>query len=141
MKTLLERISASADELRLSRATNSVEMAAEASRSRISRYKSQLLSKLNELENRLDFGSTSTTDLLSSLKDFNSVEWSKKLHDDLIPDIFNEYQRLEARIRLHNALFPNHAVPDIDSLTSIELCKIIMGKEEKSPTPLVKKGK
>lgn len=87
MKTLLERISASADELRLSRATNSVEMAAEASRSRISRYKSQLLSKLNELENRLDFGSTSTTDLLSSLKDFNSVEWSKKLHDDLIPDI------------------------------------------------------
>lgn len=142
MKTLLERITANADELRLARATNSVEMAAEASRAQIAKWRSTFLSRLNDLENLLDLGDTSTTDIAHTLKDFNPEKWAEKIHEDIIPDIMTRYERLQARIRFHNALFPNHIIPETDSVIhSSEICKIIMGITEEKKSPVVKKVK
>ena len=128
MKTLLERVTAGADELRQQRARNSVEMAAESSRSEIAKYKNDLLNGLNKIENLLDLGETSTTSIAENLKDFNPTKWAEELYGRTLVNIIESVQNINIRIKIHNSLFPEHAVDEINGKTfSSDIIEFIVG--------------
>lgn len=126
MKSLLERISANADELRKERAKLVASSAVAASTSRLLSVKQDLLEKLSNIEYLLDLGATSTTDIGTHLRSFNAVDWAENLYGDnglngLIATIIN----LNARIRVHNALFPTDTIEELDE-TSSEILKTML---------------
>lgn len=67
MKSLFEKISQSSDDLRTCRVKNAVDILANANQSFIMKKRSELLAFVNRLENRLDLGATSTTDIATNL--------------------------------------------------------------------------
>lgn len=135
MKSLFERINVGADELREGRVKTASEMLANSSYSYISARKSELLAEINELESHLDLGATSTTDIASTVKDINHNKWVSRLYDPedgFIIHILTRHERLCARIRTHNSLFPDLKIEEPDLGMCGGLLGIIVGKEEKS---------
>lgn len=114
MKSLFERISANTDELRIVRVKNAVELAADASFAEILKYRREFLERVNKLEQCLDLGQTSTTDIASNLQKFNPTEWASNLHE-LIGEISARAEKINCRVRIHNSLFPENTIDLINS--------------------------
>lgn len=144
MKSLFERINVNANELREGRTRTASEMLANSSYSYIATLKSNFLSYLNKLETHLDLGATSTTDIASNLKNIDAESWVEKLYnkstDGSAIDIYERYNLINVRIRVHNALFPDLKIEEIDLGLCGGLLGIIVGKslpeekEDKDPT-------
>lgn len=122
MKSLFEKISQSSDDLRTCRVKNSVDMLANANQSFIMKKRSELLATVNRLENRLDLGATSTTDIATNLLNVSTEDWVSEV-DKLVMDVVDRIRNLDVRIKLHNSLFPNNPIEPIsaeeDSVLSI----------------------
>lgn len=124
MKSLFERISVNADELRIVRVKNAVELASDASFAEILKYKQTLLIKMNELEQSLDLGQTSTTDIATNLKNFEPEIWAERIHKS-IGDIYERAEIINCRIKIHNILFPNKQIELINSRNYDGIASII----------------
>lgn len=124
MKSLFEKISQSSDDLRTCRVKNSVDMLANANQSFIMKKRSELLAFVNKLENRLDLGATSTTDIATNLLNVSTEDWVSEV-DRLVMEAVDRIRNLDVRIKLHNSLFPNDPIEPIsveeDSVLSIIL--------------------
>lgn len=119
MKSLLERISANADELRQERAKLAVGSAVAASTSRLLSTKQNVLKKLSKVEHLLDLGATSTTDIGTHLHEFDAEKWANQLYGEGgLFDLVNEVTNLNARIKIHNMLFPLNTIEELNGASS-----------------------
>lgn len=86
--------------------------------------RSILLAYVNNLENRLDLGATSTTDIATNLLNVSTEDWVSEV-DKLVMNVVDRIRNLDVRIKLHNSLFPNNPIEPIsaeeDSVLSIIL--------------------
>lgn len=141
MKSLFEKISQSSDDLRTCRVKNAVDMLANANQSFIMKKRSELLEHINILENKLDLGATSTTDIATNLLNVSTENWVSKV-DEIVIDIAERIRNLNVRIELHNSLFPNNPIEPISAEEDSVLSVILGGMgcvQVRKSTPSEKK--
>lgn len=131
MKSLLERISASADELRMVRVKAAVDSAASASMAQLLRNKQNILSYVSDIESLLDLGATSTTDIATNLRGFNATEWTEKLHESL-NKVFEKIVIFNAKVAVHNALFPSNQIDELTESNIGGICSLMLSKKEEN---------
>lgn len=109
LRNFKDIIGASAEALRETRVKNKVRDTAYASKSKIETAKQNFRDLQSKIEDHMDLGITSTTDIASNLKNFEPGPWCDKMYE-----MVNELALMSAELRImvnvHNQLFPDERV-------------------------------
>lgn len=117
LRNFKDIIGASAEALRETRVKNKVRDTAYASKSKIETAKQAFRDLQSKIEDHMDLGITSTTDIASNLKSFEPTPWCDKLYE-MTNDLALMAADLRIMVNVHNKLFPDERV---EGLTNDDL--------------------
>lgn len=102
-------IGASAEALRETRVKNKVRDTAYASKSKIETAKQDFRNLQSQIEDHMDLGITSTTDIASNLKNFEPSPWCDQMYN-MVCNLAVMAADLRIMVNVHNKLFPDESV-------------------------------
>lgn len=114
LRNFKDIIGASAKALRETRVKNKVRDTAYASKSKIETAKQNFRDLQSKIEDHMDLGITSTTDIASNLKNFEPTPWCDKLYEMTI-DLALMAADLRIMVNVHNKLFPDERVEGLSN--------------------------
>lgn len=132
LRNFKDIIGASAEALRETRVKNKVRDTAYASKSKIESSKQAFRDLQSKIEDHMDLGITSTTDIASNLKNFEPTPWCDQLYA-MIGELALMAADLRIMVNVHNKLFPDEKVEGL-SADDLEFVNDVTGltiKEEK----------
>ena len=123
LRNFKDIIGASAEALRETRVKNKVRDTAYASKSKIETAKQSFRALQSKIEDHMDLGITSTTDVASNLKNFEPTPWCDKLYE-MTSNMALMAADLRIMVNVHNKLFPDERVEglsndDLDFVTNV----------------------
>lgn len=123
LRNFKDIIGASAEALRETRVKNKVRDTAYASKSKIETAKQSFRDLQSKIEDHMDLGITSTTDIASNLKNFEPTPWCDKLYE-MTSNLALMAADLRIMVNVHNKLFPDERVEglsndDLDFVTDV----------------------
>lgn len=123
LRNFKDIIGASAEALRETRVKNKVRDTAYASKSKIETAKQSFRALQSKIEDHMDLGITSTTDVASNLKNFEPTPWCDKLYE-MTSNLALMAADLRIMVNVHNKLFPDERVEglsndDLDFVTNV----------------------
>lgn len=114
LKNFKEIIGASAEALRETRVKNKVRDTAYASKSKIESAKQDFRNLQSKIEDHMDLGITSTTDIASNLKNFEPGPWCDDMYK-MVGDLALMAADLRILVNVHNQLFPDEKVEGLSA--------------------------
>lgn len=114
LRNFKDIIGASAEALRETRVKNKVRDTAYASKSKIETAKQNFRDLQSKIEDHMDLGITSTTDIASNLKNFEPTPWCDKLYE-MTSDLALMAADLRIMVNVHNKLFPDERVEGLSN--------------------------
>ncbi len=114
LRNFKDIIGASAEALRETRVKNKVRDTAYASKSKIETAKQNFRDLQSKIEDHMDLGITSTTDIASNLKNFEPTPWCDKLYE-MTNDLALMAADLRIMVNVHNKLFPDERVEGLSN--------------------------
>ena len=137
LKNFKDIIGASAEALRETRVKNKVRDTAYASKSKIESVKQSFRDLQSKIEDHMDLGITSTTDIASNLKDFKPSNWCDELYQ-MINNLALMAAKLKIMVNVHNQLFPDEKVEglstdDLDFVNNATGLDVQPDKKEETP--------
>lgn len=109
LRNFKDIIGASAEALRETRVKNKVRDTAYASKSKIESAKQAFRDLQSKIEDHMDLGITSTTDIASNLKNFEPTPWCDKMYE-MVSELALMAAELRIMVNVHNKLFPDELV-------------------------------
>lgn len=134
LKNFKEIIGASAEALRETRVKNKVRDTAYASKSKIESAKQDFRNLQSKIEDHMDLGITSTTDIASNLKNFEPGPWCDDMYK-MVGDLALMAADLRIMVNVHNQLFPDEKVEGL-SADDLEFVNNTTGLNVQSGTTL-----
>ncbi len=117
MKSFKEQLGVSNEEVKNIRVSNFTKMLSTESKTWAENRKISFMKKQMQLEQLLDLSPTNSFDLSSKLSEIKTEELIKNVYT-IAGEIIEEAKKAEARIAIHNRLFPDDK---IEPLTEEEL--------------------
>lgn len=113
MKAFSQILGATAEQLREIRVANVVRNTASESSNYIGNMKQDFRNLQSKIEDHMDLGITSTTDIASNLKNFNQKEWVEEMYP-MCMQLATMAMKIRIAVNVHNQLFPTKPETGLD---------------------------
>ncbi len=121
MKDFKNLIGASEKDVKNIRIQNCVNAVSDESKMEVMNKRKEYRNLQLKLENLLDLGSDTTTDLATNLKNINATKFTKDLYE-ICEEMLIIARQLKMRIKVHNTLFPDSKEQELDE-TELDFIK------------------